>query len=109
MKATSALDCYKIGLEINKKIDIQAWHSGPAFQAMKEGLKAKFEQITNIGNFLLNTKGKILAEASMKDLFWGCGIALRDHVKMLDIQNWPGKNLLGKLLEEVRDELAISA
>ncbi len=85
MKATKALDCYKIGLEINKKIDIQAWHSGPAIQALKEGLKAKFEQNTNIRNFLLNTKGKSLVEASMKDLFWGCGIALRGHVKMLDI------------------------
>ncbi len=108
-KATSALDCYKIGLEINKKIDIQAWYSGPAIQAMKEGLKAKFEQNTNIRNFLLNTKRKTLVEASMKDLFWGCGIALRDHVKMLDIQNLPGKYLFGKLLEEVCDELAISA
>ncbi len=109
MKATSALDCYKIGLEINKKLDIQAWHSGPAFQAMKEGLKAKFEQITNIRNFLLSTKGQTLVKASMKDLVWGCGITLRDHVKMLDFQNWPGKYLLGKLLEEVREELAISA
>ncbi len=109
MKATSALDCYKIGLEINKKIDIQAWHSGPAIQAMKEGLKAKFEQNTNIRNFLFNTKGNTLVEASMKDLFWVCGIALRYHVKMLDIQNWPSKNVLDKLLEEVRDELAISA
>ncbi len=45
----------------------------------------------------------------MKDLFWGGGIALRDHVKMLDIQNWHGKHLLGKLLEEFRDELSISA
>ncbi len=109
MKTTSALDCYKIGLDINKKIDIQAWHSGPAIQAMKEGLKAKFEQNTNIGNFLLSTKRKTLVEASMKDLFWGCGITLRDHVKMLDIHYRPGKKLLGKLLEDIRDELAISA
>ncbi len=58
MKVIIALDCYKIGLEINRKIDIQAWHSGPAIQAMKEGLKAKFEQNTNIRNFLLSTKGK---------------------------------------------------
>ncbi len=72
MKTTSALDSYKIGLEINKKIDIQAWHCGPSIQAMKKGwLKAKFEQNTNIKNFLLSTKGKTLVKASMKDLFWG--------------------------------------
>ncbi len=69
LKATSALDCYKLGLEINKKINIQAWHSGPAIQAMKEGLKAKFEQNTNIGIFLLSTKGKTLVETRMRDLF----------------------------------------
>ncbi len=47
MKATSPLDCYKIELGINKKIDIQASHSGPAIQVMKEGLKARFEQNTS--------------------------------------------------------------
>ena len=105
MRATSALECYKIGLELNKKIDIQTWHSGPAIQAMKEGLNAKFGQNAQHKKFLLSTRGKTLVEASLKDLLWGCGIALRDHEKMLDIDNWPGKNLLGKLLEEVRDDL----
>ncbi len=89
---------------LTDNLTLLPWHTTWSF-----ALTDKFEQNTNIRNFLLSTKGKSLVEASMKDLFWECGIALRDHVKMLDIHNWSSKNLLGKLLEEVRDELSISA
>lgn len=58
-------------------------------------------------NILFGMKGHIVG-ARKKDLIWESGIALRDHSKMVvNINNWSGNNLLGKLLEEVRDELAI--
>lgn len=70
---------------------------------MKEGLYAKFMQNENLKLYLLNTKEKILCEASPKDNYWGIGIGLQEK-DLLDKKKW-GKNVLGKILMELREEL----
>ena len=45
-----------------------------------------------------------MAEASPKDCIWGIGYA-EDHPCARDRSKWTGKNQLGRILTEVRDEL----
>ena len=41
---------------------------------MKEGLVLKFSQDEDLKEYLLNTKDKILVEASPYDSIWGIGL-----------------------------------
>lgn len=52
--------------------------------------------------FLIETKNKIIVEASPVDPIWGIGLA-QDHKYAKNPQNWRGENLLGFALMEVRD------
>ncbi|WP_028328573.1 NADAR family protein [Brachyspira alvinipulli] len=64
----------------------------------------KFSQNTDLRNFLLNTKNKVLAEASPYDKVWGIKMKYDDE----NIENpfcWKGKNLLGFALMEARYEI----
>lgn len=56
-------------------------------------LRAKFSQNQNLKEKLLATHPKILIEASKTDNFWGIG------------KKGNGKNMLGKILMEIREEI----
>ena len=71
---------------------------------VKRGVKAKFQQNQDILSELLNTGNAILAECSPKDDKWGIGIDITDPTRF-EIEKWSGKNYLGVILMEVRDEL----
>ena len=89
-----------------KNVDEEKWKKeGPVI--MKMGLTAKFKQNVHLKHRLLATGQKKLIEGSKTDKFWGVGVSHKDP-KVLNPENWaPGAlNVLGKLLEEVRDELA---
>ncbi|MDA0022653.1 NADAR family protein [Brachyspira hyodysenteriae] len=64
----------------------------------------KFSQKTDLRNFLISTKNKVLVEASPYDKVWGIKMKYDDE----NIENpfyWKGENLLGFALMEVRDEI----
>ncbi|MBW5382979.1 NADAR family protein [Brachyspira pilosicoli] len=64
----------------------------------------KFSQNADLRNFLLNTKNKVLVEASPYDKVWGIKMKYDDE----NIENpffWKGENLLGFALMEARDEI----
>ena len=61
---------------------------------MRKALRAKFTQNEELKRLLLDTGNKILQEASSTDVYWGIG------------KTGKGKNRLGILLMELRDELA---
>ena len=64
----------------------------------------KFSQNTDLRNFLLSTKNKVLVEASPYDKVWGIKMKYDDE----NIENpfcWKGENLLGFALMEARDEI----
>jgi ribA/ribD-fused uncharacterized protein len=65
---------------------------------------AKFSQDPELRDYLLSTRGSILAEASATDLVWGAG-TLDDHPGASDPRRWPGLNLLGSSLMRVRARL----
>ena len=63
-------------------------------ERMKNVLIEKFTQHSDLKEKLLSTKDSILIEESNIDPYWGCG------------KNGKGKNMLGILLMEVREELS---
>lgn len=64
----------------------------------------QFSQNPLLKNFMLKTAGTVLAEASPYDSKWGIGLAA-DHPDAKRRKMWRGRNLLGEVLMEVRDEL----
>ena len=60
---------------------------------MRRAVRAKFEQNPDIRAVLLGTATEELIEDAHNDPYWGCGA------------DGKGKNMLGKILMEVRDEL----
>ena len=64
----------------------------------------KFSQNDSLSTFLLSTGDSILVEASPVDPIWGIGLA-EGSVDALFPERWPGLNLLGFALIQVRGEL----
>jgi ribA/ribD-fused uncharacterized protein len=74
------------------------------YDIVKRGNIAKFSQNPQLGEYLKSTKNRILVEASPQDRIWGIGMSQSNP----DAENpvkWRGRNLLGFVLTEVRDEL----
>ena len=82
--------------------DFDTWRR-EAPSIVKEAITAKFDQHPRLKTLLLNTRGKELVEASPTDRFWGIGMRLSDPA-LKDKGKW-GKNMLGKLLVELRDSM----
>lgn len=64
----------------------------------------KFNQNQALGEFLLQTKHRVLVEASPVDTIWGVGLD-QNSENIQNVYNWRGLNLLGFALMEVRDFL----
>lgn len=65
---------------------------------------AKYSQNENLRRSLFATSPKILVETNPTDHFWGIGLKKGDK-EVQDAQKWRGKNQMGFLLTDVRDEL----
>jgi ribA/ribD-fused uncharacterized protein len=74
------------------------------FELVVTGNLAKFGQHADLRHFLLGTGDRVLVEASPQDRVWGIGLAADDE-RAASPQQWPGLNLLGFALMEVRDRL----
>jgi hypothetical protein len=68
------------------------------------GNLAKFTQNEELKSRLLETGNRRMVEASPIDKIWGIGFAA-DNPLAYDPENWPGLNLLGAVLEDVRAHL----
>jgi ribA/ribD-fused uncharacterized protein len=87
--------------------DEQCWIER-RFGVVVTGNLAKFSQNAGLREFLLGTGGRVIAEASPTDRIWGIGLAATDERAMSPGQ-WPGLNLLGFALMEVRHQLEAQA
>lgn len=74
------------------------------FDLVVTGNLAKFGQHAELRDFLLGTGSRVLVEASPRDRIWGTGLAA-DHEHGTSPEHWPGLNLLGFALMEVRHQL----
>jgi hypothetical protein len=83
-----------------KSYDDAIW-SKVRFEKMVYVNMLKFSQNSEFKNELLETKNKILVEASPYDKVWGVGLGENDAL-ILDSANWNGLNLLGEALMTVR-------
>lgn len=74
------------------------------YEVVKTGNRAKYGQNPDLLGKLLATGDSILAEASGSDDIWGIAMKAEAAAKT-DPKQWPGKNLLGRILMELREEL----
>ena len=86
-----------------KNFDQGIWER-ERMRIVKDGNRAKFTQNAELLATLLATKGTTLVEASPFDKIWGIGLSASD-ARAQDPKQWKGKNLLGVVLTELRDEL----
>jgi ribA/ribD-fused uncharacterized protein len=86
-----------------KDFDKDAWDKVKD-GVMRTGVKAKFMQHPDLKTKLMETGVKPIGEASARDKYWGIGTSA-DTSKANDPTKWPGKNVLGKMLADLRKEL----
>lgn len=92
----------RLGRQV-KNFDQEKWDV-EKYNIMKNALRYKFNQNKILRKKLLLTCDKNLYEASKFDKTWGIGIDC-ETAKDLDEKNYPGQNLLGKALMEIRKEI----
>jgi hypothetical protein len=80
----------------------QTWNT-ISRKVMTQGIRLKFSQNQKLGKILKDTGNKILVEASPHDDYWGIGIDL--HSPDLHNKSKWGKNILGQIIMEIRDQL----
>ncbi len=83
--------------------DEQRW-AEHRFDAVVAGNLAKFGQHRQLRDFLAGTGSRVIVEASPRDRVWGIGLAAGDE-RAESPELWPGLNLLGFALMEVRHQL----
>ena len=66
--------------------------------------RAKFGQNKGLRRKLFQTGDKQLVEASPLDTIWGIGLD-EANARRTPPDQWPGQNLLGKIITQVREEL----
>ena len=71
---------------------------------VREANRAKFGQNEGLRRKLFQTGHKTLVEAAPNDAIWGIGID-EATARVTPPDQWPGQNLLGRILTEVREEL----
>jgi ribA/ribD-fused uncharacterized protein len=74
------------------------------YSIILNGNFAKFLQNDSLKQFLMETKNRVLVEASPYDKIWGIGMSADDE-QINNPMAWKGQNLLGFALMEVRDEI----
>jgi ribA/ribD-fused uncharacterized protein len=102
MKTASAKSVKSYGKKV-KNFNDEAWNERKD-QIMRVAVKAKFMQHPELLKKLRDTGTRPIAEADPRGKYWGIGTSA-DTSKAKDPERWPGKNVLGKILMELRTEL----
>jgi ribA/ribD-fused uncharacterized protein len=100
MNETNPKNIKKYGRQV-KNFSEDIWNKNK-YKFMYEGVYEKFYQNQELKTKLLQTENKFLVEASPYDNIWGIGFNKSEALK--NKNNW-GQNLLGKILNEVREKL----
>lgn len=103
LRSDDPYTCKKLGKQVTP-FDPAVWDA-VKYEIVKAGNRAKYEQNADLKNKLLKTGNSIMAEASPKDDIWGIKLDSAAAAAM-DPKDWPGQNLLGKALMELRAEFA---
>lgn len=98
--AKSPAEAKALGRQV-RNFDDKTWNN-KRFDIVVRGSLEKFTQQKDLKEFLLNTKERVLVEASPVDRIWGMGLTA-DSEKAENPKQWNGLNLLGFALMEARD------
>ena len=101
LRATTPRECKNLGRQVTP-FDSKTWDA-VRYEVVKTANRAKYEQNPDLKKKLLDTGNAILAEASPKDKIWGIGMDA-SKASETDPSKWPGQNLLGRILMELRAE-----
>jgi hypothetical protein len=102
LMADSPEKAKELGRQV-KNFDPNIWDQRK-FEIVVNGNVHKFGQHPDYMTFLLNTKNRVLVEASPRDRIWGIGMDKNNE----NVENpllWKGQNLLGFALMEAREKL----
>ena len=102
VNAKSPAEAKALGRQV-KNFDDNIWNE-KRFDIVVKGSVHKFGQHKELKAFLLNTKDRVLVEASPVDRIWGIGLTA-DSDKAENPKRWNGLNLLGFALMGTRDIL----
>lgn len=102
LQAKSPGKAKQLGREV-KNFDQKIWNEN-RIDIVVKGNYHKFSQNKKLKEFLINTKNRVLVEASPVDRIWGIGLDSSDEFSKIP-PKWKGLNLLGFALMEVRDLL----
>lgn len=101
LKESSPAACKKLGRKVTP-FDAEAWDE-VKYEIVKAGCRAKIAQNSEMKEALIKTGNALLAEASPYDKIWGIGLDAKQAAKTA-LSDWPGRNLMGKILMELRGE-----
>ena len=102
LKSNSPMEAKKWGRKV-EGFSQEQWNKHK-YEIVKQGNLHKFSQNPDLKEFLLNTKRRVLVEASPRDRIWGIGMG-QSNANSENPSLWRGENLLGFALMEVRDKL----
>jgi ribA/ribD-fused uncharacterized protein len=102
MRAKDPADQKRLGRNVKNFIK-DKWEK-VARGAVYQSNYAKFKQNKDLRDALFTTKGTTLVEASPYDQIWGIGLKMNDE-RALSRKTWKGKNWLGEVLTQVREDL----
>ena len=77
----------------NEKVDV-----------MKEIIREKVKQVPEFRNELVQSKNQTIVESVRGDFFWSSALS-KDEVVMTKQKYWPGENMMGTILMDVRAEI----
>ncbi|GAB0167984.1 NADAR family protein [Lysinibacillus sp. CTST325] len=102
IRAQTPDECKKLGRSRQIPFDENIWSENRE-KIYYEVLLDKFSS-PKLKSIILNTKDKTMVEASPYDKIWGIGMDC-NNPNATNPSKWKGLNLLGKVLEKVREEL----
>ena len=102
LKTKLPWEAKKLGRQV-KNFKKEEW-DGMCEKIMYDAVYHKFSQNKELTKKLLDTGETFFAEASPVDFIYGIGLD-EETAKKTSESEWPGKNLLGKILTELRKNL----
>lgn len=104
LACTNAKDAKKLGRQV-QGFDDKLWNLCKV-DVMKKAVQAKFEQNALLFEIIQDPmfQGKHFVEGNPYDKVWSVGLNWTSP-DIFDENKWQGENLLGKILDEVRDNL----
>lgn len=99
MESPNARSAKRLSKEISTD---EAWQAN-RLNIMREIIRAKAKYVPEFREALLSSE-KVIAEAVPRDMYWSCGLS-KSEVKTTPQKDWPGENVMGQLLMELREEL----